>query len=297
MTGMIVHDLKNPLNAIINYSQDKNDLTQVIINQAGKQMHNLVMNILDVQKFEDARMHLEEEDQNLSQLTRNAIDQVELLSREKDLEIINNCASDITVAVDPGIIERVFINLLTNAIKFSPLNGKITIDAADCPVDLIAVAVTDQGKGIPPDKIDSVFDRFEQVSPQKAGKIRSTGLGLTFCKLAIESHGGTIGVESVIGEHTTFWFTLKKSDKASASREPEKEAQRARLNLTEEQRKQLVSTIGQFESIEIYEISALRKILRDISFEDDDELNRWKELVRRAIYSGNEERYRELINI
>lgn len=297
MTGMIVHDLKNPLNAIINYSEDKNDLSQNIIHQAGRQMLNLVMNILDVQKFEDAQMHLETEDQNLNQIARNAIGQVEFLRHEKSLDIINNCPPNLTVRVDSNIIERVLVNLLTNAIKYSGLNGKIILETSNYSDDHIRVSIIDYGEGIPQDQLNTVFDKFRQVQPRKAGKVRSTGLGLTFCKLAVESHGGHIGVESKIGEGTTFGFTLKKSDKVSAIIEPVDKSGSPELILTDRDKEPLIPFIEQFEKLEIYEISDLRKVLKQIQFENSPELNEWQENMRRAIYTSNEEKYHRLLNI
>ena len=298
MTGMIVHDLKNPLNAIINYTEDKSDLTQNIIGQAGRQMLNMVMNILDVQKFEDAQMHLETEDQNLNQIVRSALGQVEFLRHEKNLDIVNNCSSNLTVKVDPGIMERVFINLLTNAIKYSSLNGKIVLETENYSEEHIKVSVIDYGEGIPSDKLDTVFDKFQQIQPKKAGKVRSTGLGLTFCKLALESHGERIGVASEIGEGTTFWFTLKKSDRKSADVEIIEDEKVEEAVLTGSDKDFLRQIITQFERLEIYEISDLRKVLRQMDFDDDNPaLATWKEKISRAIYTSNDEKYHQLIKL
>ena len=298
MTGMIVHDLKNPLNAIINYTDDKSDLTQNIIGQAGRQMLNMVMNILDVQKFEDAQMHLETEDQNLNQIVRSALGQVEFLRHEKNLDIVNNCAPNLTVKVDSGIMERVFINLLTNAIKYSSLNGKIVLETENYSEEHIRVSVIDYGEGIPSDKLDTVFEKFQQIQPKKAGKVRSTGLGLTFCRMALESHGERIGVKSEIGEGTTFWFTLKKSDRKSADMEITQEKKVAEAALTNTDKDFLSAFIAHFEKLEIYEISDLRKVLRQIEFDDDNPaLAQWKEKISRAIYTSNDEKYHQLIKL
>lgn len=297
MTGMIVHDLKNPLGAIINYSEDKNDLTQNIIHQAGKQMLNMVLNILDVQKFEDARMKLETEHQNLSQIARTAIDQVEFLCREKNIDVINKCSPDLTVVVDSGIIERVFINLMTNAVKYSPLNEKVILETSIHSDDYIKVSIIDNGGGIPKDKLDRVFDKFQQVEPRKSSKIRSTGLGLSFCKMAVMSHGGEIGVESDAGQGAKFWFTLKKSDKIAASIHETDKLKIEELTLTDLDREYLKPFIEQFSELEIYEISNLRDVLKQIQADDRDGLQQWKEELRRAVYTSNDEKYRQLINI
>jgi signal transduction histidine kinase len=297
MTGMIVHDLKNPLSAIMNYSEDKDDHSQVVIHQAGKQMLNMVMNILDVQKFEGAQMKLETEDNNLYQIAGAATDQVDFLSREKGIDIINSIPKDLSVVADSGIIERVFINLLTNSIKYTPNSGKVILETIFQADNTVRVMVSDSGEGIPKDKLTTVFDKFQQVQPKKSSKVRSTGLGLTFCKLAVESHGGKIGVYSEIDEGTTFWFTLKKSDVTATIIEPDKSGNTTELALSILDKENLIQYIKLFENLEIYEISGLRNILRQIQPDSNLAVKLWKDEMQRAVYAVNEDKYRQLMKI
>jgi len=111
---------------------------------------------------------------------------------------------------DPGLIRRVIGNLLGNALKFTPASGSITITASS-DGRTARVEVADTGPGIPADFLDRVFDKFSQASEGRSRKRYSTGLGLTFCKLAIEAHGGTIGVTSEVGVGTQFWFELPQA--------------------------------------------------------------------------------------
>ena len=120
-------------------------------------------------------------------------------------------------SVDPDIIQRVFVNLLGNAIKCSPEGGTIGIDIS-LAGDSVRVTVSDQGPGIPEEYHQKIFEKFAQVELPKEGQVHSTGLGLTFCKLAVEAHGGRIGVESAVGRGSTFWFTLP--EQASCFRRP-----------------------------------------------------------------------------
>ncbi|MBI4647306.1 MAG: PAS domain-containing sensor histidine kinase, partial [Bacteroidia bacterium] len=212
MTGMIVHDLKNHLNSIITFSsQILSEKNLRSINQSGKQMLNMVLNILDVQKFEKAEVQLSRNIHNLNVAIKNSLDDVSLLYKEKDISVKNNITDFIQADFDFELIQRVMVNILTNAIKYTPLNGSITIDAeldTHQKNKMIKVSITDTGQGIPANMLEKVFDKFSQVEAKKSGAARSTGLGLTFCKMVIESHGGKIWAKSEIGKGTTFYFLL-----------------------------------------------------------------------------------------
>ncbi|MCP4580877.1 MAG: sensor histidine kinase [candidate division Zixibacteria bacterium] len=297
MTGMTVHDLKNPISVILNYSADCQEHAQMVIHQSSKQMLNMVLNILDVQKFEDARMRLETDDHNLHQISEIAIDQISFLSREKSIDVVNNIPRDSSVVAEPDTIERVLINLLTNAIKYTPNNGRILLKSVLDSDGFIKVSVSDNGEGIPVDKLDTVFDKFQQVQPRKSSIIRSTGLGLTFCKLAVESHGGEIGVESEIGNGTTFWFTLRKSDKEVTAKEKLAGFEISELNLSESEKGDLKPYLELLAKLEIYEVSDLREILRRIQPQPRTGLELWKEQMQQAVYASNEDKYEKLIKI
>ena len=96
---------------------------------------------------------------------------------------------------------------LGNAIKFSPEGGTVGIGIS-ATGQAVRVTVTDQGPGIPPEYHQAIFDKFEQVESRKKNRKYSTRLGLAFCKLAVEAHGGQIGVESEVGAGSSFWFSL-----------------------------------------------------------------------------------------
>jgi len=118
------------------------------------------------------------------------------------------------VQVDRDLFTRVLINLLGNALKFTPADGSITVGARlEAPSDpdrnpVVVFFVKDTGEGIPKEDLGKIFDKFAQAESRKAGRKNSTGLGLTFCKLAVEAHGGRIWAESEPGKGSTFYFTI-----------------------------------------------------------------------------------------
>lgn len=195
LISMIVHDLKNPLNSIIGFSSLNDAIFIEHIHNASKQMLHLVENILDVRKYETSSLKLFYRKINLNQLINDAIEEVSfLLTKNNNINIENN-VEEINTQVDPEIIKRVFINLLTNAIKFSPNNSNISINS-NTDKNSIIVSIIDQGKGIPEEERDSIFDLYQQLNAKKSGISNSTGIGLNFCKIAIEEHNGKIWVES-----------------------------------------------------------------------------------------------------
>jgi len=232
MTGMIVHDLKNPLNAIIGLSSmNPEDEMMQMVNSAGNQMLNLVLNILDVQKFENTQVKLNLSDASLYELADEANRQVSLLIKQKKQVLNINILPQTILNTDAEVTIRVFVNMLTNAIKYTPNGGSISInqeailfneddyDKSELIPDTIKtkfkfqtplclISVSDTGQGIPADKLHLVFEKFGQVEAKKSGGVRSTGLGMTFCKMVVEAHGGAIWIASEVGKGTNFYFTL-----------------------------------------------------------------------------------------
>lgn len=300
MFGMIVHDLKNPLNAIIGIS-NKNLLStndQVAIRQAGKQMLTLTLNILDVQKFEQAEVRLNRRDEALSAIVQDSFEQVSLLVSNKNQQLSITFAPNIGVNADFELISRVLTNLLTNAIKYTPNNGKITIGAEEIADNQVQISVSDTGQGIPVDKLDTVFDKFSQVEARKSGSARSTGLGLTLCKLVVEAHGGSIWVRSEVNIGTTFYFTLPKSlTPVQADHEiiVPVLAEPGEIAITEEDRTYVQPYLEALLQLEIYEAGDVLNILAQVP--DSPALSVWKSEVEKTVFASNQERYEKLVKV
>lgn len=294
ITGTIVHDLKNPLNSIISLSDDPS------IKQSGRQMLNLVMSILDVQKFEEPTFQVVTSEFPIQRIIDSAYEQVDFMAKNKNHEIINQIPPDIRVYVDLNIIIRVFVNLLTNAIKYTPNNGTITLGCKELASEgknQITLYVTDTGEGIPEDQIETIFDRFAQVDAKKLGVVGSTGIGLTFCKMAILAHGGDIWAESNLHEGATFYFTIpSKFIESEMTSFVQVLATNQETPLTEEERVIIRPLIEQFKKLEIYDTSAIQNVLDKVDFAQSEGLKQWQSQMLDALFSVNEEKYKELLN-
>ncbi|MCP4397991.1 MAG: PAS domain S-box protein [bacterium] len=219
LTSMIVHDLKNPLAGVIGFAEimlsrsrkkgvdDSEHFLGSILQQANT-MHDMVNNILEVHKMEDGTMEVEKDIAEFSEMIVRAVQQVEVSAKQKDIMIRSDMPDDFpTMFVDQAKIVRLFANILSNGIKYTPENGSILIHTS-IQSDSILTRITDTGQGIPSEYLDTIFDRFAQVNRKKQGKAASVGLGLYFCKLVVEAHGGKIWAESEEGKGSSFYFTI-----------------------------------------------------------------------------------------
>ncbi len=208
MTGMIVHDLKNPVNNILNsHIIDDLDFREKLINQSGYDMLNLIQNILDLHRLEEAELEIQRDMVLLAPVIRQSIFELSLYIDEKNLKVVYPESETDYFSVDIRLLKRIFSNLLSNAVKYATDNSDITIDSMIDDSGVRTFSVYNLGPSIPQDKQAWLFDRFNQLDSRDIGNSASTGLGLAFCKMAVELHGGKIGFESD-AKGTKFWFTL-----------------------------------------------------------------------------------------
>jgi signal transduction histidine kinase len=302
LTSMIVHDLKIPLHNIINHPADIEPSRLLYsIRQSGHHMLNLVMNILDVYKYEKHGIELNSETIQANKIIERAVEQLNLLASQKNISIRYKVPSNLLIYADAGMIERVFINLLTNAVNYTPPNGKVIVDYSCSGEKECRFLVTDSGPGIPPEKEHLVFVKFGQVISKKTGDIRSTGLGLTFCKIAVEAHHGRIGFFANESGGTVFWFSLPGDCFNPQPDEENGTGQTINKNLmvikemTWEDKELLKPFVEQLRKIEIYRISMIRSVLARID-QEKEEIKVWKEALIDAVYSNNEELYFKILN-
>lgn len=215
LTNTMVHDLRNPASVVLGAldlmgSEDISDSQREIVDvahQGAQRLLNLITAILDVNRLESGQMPLEREPVRLDIIAAEVAELEQVLARDKHQTIENQVQSDLPfVSVDVELIHRVLQNLIGNAIKFTPAEGVITIGAQRDTADdrQVIVSVKDSGIGLAPELQARLFEKF--VTGRVRG--RGSGLGLAFCRLVVEAHGGRIWVESAPGNGATFLFTL-----------------------------------------------------------------------------------------
>lgn len=213
LTQMIVHDLRSPLTAVFgtyellkddadNLSKESRTMLE-FSRRAMDEILSMINSLLDVSKIEAGELQLNRSDCDLVALAREAANV--LAGARGDRRVLIEPESEpLPLSVDRDLIFRVLQNLLGNAIKFTRANGEIRMRLARHD-GWARISVVDNGPGIPPEYHQRIFEKFGQVrTHQRMG----TGLGLTFCRLAVEAHGGAIGVDSEVGKGSTFWFEL-----------------------------------------------------------------------------------------
>ncbi|MGV2827635.1 PAS domain S-box protein [Myxosarcina sp. GI1(2024)] len=166
----------------------------------------LVNDVLDLEKLQLGRETLEKQWCNSFELIQQAVDTLATMAQQHQITIETD-ARAIELEVDRDRIVQTLSNLLSNAIKFSAANSKVWVSCQQRN-DEVLFAVRDRGRGIPSDKLDTIFERFQQVDASDSRNKDGTGLGLAICRHIVEQHGGKIWVESVFGRGSTFFFTL-----------------------------------------------------------------------------------------
>ena len=218
LTHMIIHDLRNPLSSIMSSLdlistawKDKSitipvDQLFAIAERSGEKLYLLIDSILDLARLEEGQTKLDRRRISVRNLVREAVEQVRPMATARNLTLESHVPRRIgPIWGDRTLLQRVLLNLLDNAIKFTPAGGTIRVEVEQTDPKTILFAVSDTGPGIPPEYHKHIFDRFARVGREET---QGTGLGLAFCRLAVEAHGGQIWVESEPGQGSTFKFTL-----------------------------------------------------------------------------------------
>lgn len=215
--GIVSHELRTPLSAaygalklissgVFSSRPEKNHELLAIAIRNTERLIGLTNDILDVTRLDMGHLSIDCRPLEVSAILRSAVEAVQLLAEEAGVKVGFQSPA-LSVMADPQRIAQVLGNLLTNAIKFSPAGGQIGVTAQ--PDDqFVRFAVQDEGRGIPPDKLELIFERFQQVDASDSREKGGTGLGLAICRSIIEQHGGKIWAESSCGQGSTFYFTL-----------------------------------------------------------------------------------------
>ncbi len=302
MVNSIVHDLKNPLNVILNIIEFEKGINSLaLIKRVGQQMLTMVLNILEVHKFEEAKISLENTHFSIFSVAQKVVEELIFLTEQRYISIKNHISPKYSVLADRRLVERIYHNLLSNAIKHTPVNGNIALECSEVienNATFLKLFVSDSGEGVPADKVNQVFDKFVSFDKTESGKSTSTGLGLTFCKMAVEAHGGKIGVQSKNSKHNIFWFTLPKGNEIILETQIEtpKESLLEKMFLSEEEKNVIKPFILELRDCEFYEISAIRNVIKNLNVENPN-IKKWKKNLEKAVFNSNEQVYNELLSV
>ena len=296
ITNTIIHDIKTPLAAILNLSNRIEDNRAKTIARAGYSILRLITKMLDVEKYQHTQPDLVIEKVLLSELIDEAKLATDLLLHDKSVRLIVEGKQDIYLMVDQNVIVRVLVNLLSNAIKFSPPNDEITLRTNIIKNEedrYVEISIIDHGPGISKEKIHLIVEKFHLANARKLELAQSTGLDLTFCKMAVAAHNGSILVASEKNKGSTFSILLKVE--ALGELDQGLEDMVGSLVIPEKDRVILRSYSPHLKALKVFNVGSIMNILDEI-----DSLgleSKWTNYLRSAIKYSNEEQYKALIKI
>lgn len=308
-TNMLVHDLKNPLGTII--YEAKNNIP---IRKASQRMMNLLMALLDSQKIQSPQFELNLEKVNFQTLLESVLEEVEVFLIDKEIQIIYEEKTIFYLEIDRDLIQRVLVNLLTNAIKYSLKCSFITISILQFRDNFAQITVTDTGKGIHKNQLDSIFDSYRQINAQKIGSVSSTGLGLSFCKLAVEAHlekfesnlnnNDKIWVDSIPNQETNFHFIvplleIKQNTEQTISNKIQTIPTQNSISTYQFSKTELdylIPFVEELKTLEVYQATQIRSILSQLN-DESTTIGVWKNEINELLYRVDEDEYQKLLNI
>ena len=220
LTQMVVHDLKNPLASIMGNVQllqmQKPDLTPARLDEllqrtqeSARALMRMILNILQIGKMEERRMPLRLEPVPLAAVVQESLDEMAGLGARDGIALENRIDPGMpAVVADRELVSRVVANLLSNALKHTPQGGRVVFEARREGEDTL-LTISDTGEGIPDELQPRIFDKFVAGQADNSRRmLYDSGLGLTFCRLAVQCHGGRIWLKSARGAGTTVFIAL-----------------------------------------------------------------------------------------
>ncbi|OHY35840.1 transcriptional regulator [Cylindrospermopsis raciborskii CS-508] len=218
--SVVSHELRTPLTSIhgslgmltsglLSSTSEQGKRLLQIATDSTERLVRLINDILDIERIESGKVKMERENCDLRDLINSAINIMQPLADKAgvSLSIHNSNSSSIQLWADPDRIIQTLTNLFSNAIKFSEPGSTVYL-MTELQKDQVLVTVQDTGRGIPEDKLESIFERFQQVDSSDSRNHDGTGLGLAICKSIVQQHGGKIWVKSILDEGSSFYFTL-----------------------------------------------------------------------------------------
>ncbi|OJJ17070.1 hypothetical protein BKI52_30615 [marine bacterium AO1-C] len=296
LSHMLIHDAKQPLSPLINFADPG-------VRKAAGQVLEMLENVLEVQKFENNEVILAKMAVVIGDLITVAINQMRHLADEKLITIKNNIPLHLVIEVDQSYITRVFTNLLSNAIKYTSTHSIIKLESElVSDQGFLKIWVKDNGNGVPSEYKNTIFEKFGRVDKLDR---RSTGLGLAFCKLAVEAHDGEIGVLSIseieeLGEKGAwFYFTVPLANAeeplhriAKPSPISTEDEDLVSHQFTQEDLQQINPYIPQLEKIAFYDAGEIMMLFQNRDWKGSPALEAW---IDRIPFADSEVHYQQLL--
>jgi PAS domain S-box-containing protein len=215
------HELRTPLNAILGFGQlleRQNPTAQQRsrvehIMSAGRHLLNLINEVLDISRIEAGHLQLSVEPVALAEVLEEALDLMRPLASDRSMQLCVDAQldKDLHVLADHQRLKQVLLNLLTNAVKYTAVGGRVEVSLHPLGSSKTRVVVSDSGAGIAPEKLARLFTPFERLGVEHSG-VEGTGLGLALCQRLMQAMGGDIGVDSTVGKGSSFWIDLPAAD-------------------------------------------------------------------------------------
>jgi len=215
------HELRTPLNAILGFGQllERQNPTDIQrarlghIMAAGRHLLKLINEVLDISRIETGNLQLSPEPVCVAEALQETLSLIRPLAAERSIELSMPSESDARcfVLADLQRLKQVLLNLVSNAVKYSPIHGRVTISCSALSKDTLRIAVSDMGAGIPGDKLARLFTPFDRLGAEYSS-VEGTGLGLALCKRLMHAMGGSIGADSTLGRGSTFWIDLPHAE-------------------------------------------------------------------------------------
>jgi len=215
--SVVSHELRTPLTSIRgslgllaagmlgNVAEKAQRMLQIAINNTDR-LVRLINDILDIERLESGKIALDRQSLDAAQLVTQAVETMRGMGDKNNVHLEVNAVPG-EVFGDPDRILQTLTNLISNAIKFSPVGGTVSVSVARDLTHML-FSVADHGRGIPEEKIGVIFERFQQVDASDSREKGGTGLGLAICRTIVQQHGGRVWVESTLGKGSTFQFTI-----------------------------------------------------------------------------------------
>lgn len=221
----VSHDIRTPMNAILGYSElmknelKDNDLPKVLehlnkLQKAGNILLSIINNVLDMARIESGHMELDENYANIEDIRQRLFEMFEDEAKKKNIHVRYTFNVEHKhVMADVTKVEEIFVNILSNAVKYTPANGSVEVNVDELSCDepgymIVRTSITDTGIGMSQEYLDKIFESFSRER-MTSSKISGTGLGMAIVKKYVDLLGGTIDVKSVLGKGSTFIVTLK----------------------------------------------------------------------------------------